>query len=90
MNAKCNDFSVCNEFLYIFTSKTALGLFFLVFNPFFVLSIFKEIFQEPFLAESNVFPVIRPVSWLIQALFAVLGVVWVPLFKQLAGVDNCC
>jgi hypothetical protein len=45
MNAKCNDFSVCSEFLYIFAGQIALGLFFLVFSP---------------------------------------------LFKQLAGVDNCC
>jgi len=67
MNAKCNDFSVCNEFLYIFTGKSALGLFFLVFSPYFVLSIFKENFQEPLLAKCNVFFVIRPVNRLIQA-----------------------
>jgi len=39
MNAKCNDFSVCNDFLCIFTGKTALGLFFLVFSLFFVISL---------------------------------------------------
>ena len=66
MNAKCNDFSVYNEFLCIFTGKTALGLFFLVFSPFFVLSIFKENFQEPLLAKCTVFPVIRLFSRLIQ------------------------
>ena len=67
MNAKCNDFSVCNEFLYVFTGKTALGLLFLVFCPFFVSSIFKENYQWPFLTKCSVFPVIRPLSRLIQA-----------------------
>ncbi|OHB61341.1 MAG: hypothetical protein A2168_06380 [Planctomycetes bacterium RBG_13_50_24] len=67
MNAECNDFSVCNGFLYIFTGKTALGLSFLVFSPFFVLSINKETFQEPLLAKCTVFPVIRLFSRLIQA-----------------------
>ena len=73
MNAKCNDFSVCNEFLYIFTGKTALGLFFQVFSPFIVLSIFKENLQEPFLAKCSVFPVIRPLSSLIQAFCLICG-----------------
>lgn len=70
MNAKCNDFSGCNEFLYIFTGKTASGLFFLVFIQFFVLSIFKENFQEQLLAKCSVFPVIRQVSRLYQAFLA--------------------
>ena len=43
MNAKCNDFSVCNEFLCIFVGKTALGLFFLVFSPIFCVEYFQEL-----------------------------------------------
>jgi hypothetical protein len=56
MNAKCNDFSVCNDFLYIFTGKTALGLFFLVFSLFFVLSISKKIFRSHFQLNVAFFP----------------------------------
>jgi len=62
MNAKCNDFSVCNDFLCIFIGKTALGLFFLVFSTFVVLSILKDNFQVPLLAKCSVFPVIRPAN----------------------------
>ena len=67
MNAKCNDFSVCNDFLCIFIGKTALGLFFLVFSTFVVLSILKDNFQVPLLAKCSVFPVIRPANRLNQA-----------------------
>lgn len=85
MNTKCNDFSVCNEFLPILSVGKALGLF---------LPSFVDFYAENFifgavLLNRSVYFIIRRVSQPAETLLAGFDAYLVPLFKTARWVENC-